>query len=342
MENLTQANRELFRRTPDESFGSLQELTEHCQRHKEQSTDRWRLPQDVVTNPKDGSLMLQVGADGAFLMNDWSFNQLCKLARVSKDTVNRLSPKTANLVFRQTIPARQKPLQILTADDTVRSIHGVAYTRLWNADLLHMLQEFATDFQPPQKASGGGAGLYAGEQDLFCFMIDPTGWAEIEDQAFAPGFFLWNSEVGRRSVGVSTFWFQQVCANHIVWDAVQVEQVSRKHTANVHEALVAIRQTLEKLVEKRDQRKDGFARVMQKAMRTTLGADADEVHKVLAKSGINRSLATKALEIARRHGRFTIFAVVDALTRLALEQEFAGARLEADQKASSLLALAAS
>jgi hypothetical protein len=48
----------------------------------------------------------------------------------------------------------------------------------------------------------------------------------------------WNSEVGCRSVGIQTFWFQAVCANHIVWDAVEVVDFSRKHTANVHECLV--------------------------------------------------------------------------------------------------------
>ena len=40
--------------------------------------------------------------------------------------------------------------------------------------------------------------LYCGEQDLFAFMIDPTGWAEIDGEALAPGFFVWNSEVGKR------------------------------------------------------------------------------------------------------------------------------------------------
>ena len=66
-------------------------------------------------------------------------------------------------------------------------------------------------------------------------MIDPTGWAEIDGQAFAPGFFVWNSEVGKRSLGIQTFWFQKVCQNHIVWDATEVVDFSRKHTANVRE-----------------------------------------------------------------------------------------------------------
>jgi len=130
----------------------------------------------------------------------------------------------------------------------VRSIHGTSYTRLHDAELVHLLQEFAVDFQPPQTAMGGGTELYAGEQDMFAFLIDPAGWAEIEGEAFAPEFFLWNSEVGRRSVGIQTFWFQAVCQNHIVWDAVEVVDFSRKHAANVHESLVAVRQIIESLV----------------------------------------------------------------------------------------------
>jgi hypothetical protein len=86
-----------------------------------------------------------------------------------------------------------------------------------------MVEEYATDFQPPPKGFNGATGLYAGEQDLFVFLIDPTGWVEIDGEAFAPGMFLWNSEVGCRSVGIETFWYQQVCANHIVWDAVAFE-----------------------------------------------------------------------------------------------------------------------
>jgi hypothetical protein len=283
--------------------------------------------------------ILKLGTDGDFLMNDWSFSQLCGLARVNRETVNRLSPETAARVFRETLPSGTKPLQVLADGNTIRSVHGASYTRLWNIDLLNLVSEFATDFTPPQEAAGGGTGLYAGEQDLFVFLIDPAGWTEIGGQAFAPGCFLWNSEVGRRSVGISTFWFQAVCANHIVWDATEVVEFSRKHTANVSDALGGIRRALEQLVQKRDARKDGFARLMQQSLREHLG-DEDEALHVLNDAGIQRKLARQALEIARQQGRFTIFSVVDALTRLAGQLPNAGERLEADQKAAALLKLA--
>ena len=205
MPNLTAASNELFSRSPDERFKSLASLWEYCHAQKEQSTDVWRSPAELRV-AANGGLSLMAGTDG-FYMNNWSFGQLCRLANVSRDTLNRLTPNTARMVFEETMPRDGKPMQLLTQDDRVRSIHGTQYTRLWNADLVMMLREFATDFEPPQEGVEGGTGLYAGEQDLFCFMIDPLGWTEIEGENFAPGFFVWNSEVGRRSLGVTTFWF---------------------------------------------------------------------------------------------------------------------------------------
>ncbi len=346
MPNLKRAHNELFSRTEDEAFSSLPDLLRHCQREKEQSLDRWHAPLAILPEAEAGGLRLTLGNDGEFLMNDWSFGQLCHFAGVSKETVNRLSAQTARTVFAETMPRGNKPLQVFTDDRRVRSIHGVSYTRLYNADLVAMLMEFAIDFQPPQKAADslsgerGGTGLYCGEQDLFAFLIDPTGWTEIDGEAFAPGFFIWNSEVGKRSIGIETFWFQAVCQNHIVWDAVEVVEFTRKHTANVHECLGDIRRIVEGLVAKRDERKDGFVRVIRKAMQTRLGNDAEEALEALAKHGVTKSLAKRALEIAREQGRFTIFSLVDALTRIAGEEKNAGDRVGADVRAARLLQLA--
>lgn len=342
MVNLTRAHEELFRRGPDERFASLQDLLAHCAAEKERSRDRWELPRDLQPLAHEGALKLALGSDGASLgLNDWSFSQLCDLARVSRDTVNRVSADTARRVLEETLPDGKKPFQLFTEDGLIRSIHGTHYTRLYNADLVAILTEFAVDFGPPQTARGGGTGLYCGEQDLFAFLIDPTGWAEIGGQAFAPGFFVWNSEVGKRSVGIQTFWFQAVCANHIVWDATEVVEFTRKHTGKVGEALGDIRRIVEELVAKRDVRRDGFVEVVKKAMKEKLGQDAEEALEILTKQGIGKALAKRALELAEQEGRFTLFSVIDALTRLAQETEFAGERAAADQKASRLLALVA-
>jgi len=111
--------------------------------------------------------------------------------------------------------------------------------------------------------------------------------------------------------------------------------------ANVHEAISNIQQMLARFVQTRDQRRDTFAKVIRKAMSPTLGSKTEEVIEVLHKHGIQKAVADQALKLAAQRGKFTIFAFVDALTRLAGQQPNAGDRTEADARASTLLALAA-
>lgn len=342
MQNLTAASNELFRRSPDERFESLEALGNHCLRRKQLSLDRWHSPGDLRLAPDNQDrLRLGVSDHLQFGLNDWSFSQLCRFAGVSKETVNRLTPETAARVFDETMTrSGNKPFQLYTEGQKLRSFHGTSYTRVFDSDLISLLKDFTVDFQPPQRGMNGATGLYCGEQDMFCFLIDPAGWTEIEGEAFAPGFFLWNSEVGRRSLGIQTFWFQAICQNHIVWDAVEIADFKRKHTANVYDSLKHIRQMIEDLVVKRDERRDGFVKVVVQAMKTSLGEDADAALQTLLKKGFTQSIAKQALAIAEQKGRFTVFSLVDALTRIAGEISLAGDRTEADAKASALLALA--
>jgi hypothetical protein len=342
MSNLTRASHELFRREPDERFPSLAALIEHCRQQREQSRELWWQPDRLATRPVDTLELKLAGGDGAELrLNEWSFSQLCSLCGVHKRTVNRLRADTAAQVFRETLPSGGKPLQVLATEDTARAIHGASYTRLFNVELLDVVAESAEGFQPPPQGVNGGTGLYCGSEDVFAFLIDPDGWVDINGEQFAPGMFCWNSEVGKRSLGVQTFWYQRICGNHIVWDAVQVVEFSRKHTAHVRDSLGEIRDIIHDLVRKRDERRDGFAKVVMKAMGTRFSDSLEEAVADLTKRGIARALAEKSVEYARQRGSLTIFSVVDAITRLTQKTVNAGDRTAMDQKAARLLALAA-
>lgn len=340
MRNLTAASHELFKRTPDETFSSVAALSSHCQTQKENSSVLWHSASEFSTKSLDSqTLVLAKDEDLSLPMNDWSFGQLCRLAGVEKRTINRLTSKTASLVFEETLPQGNKPLQVFTINEQVHSIHGSSYTRLHNAEVLNAVLDAADGFDAPPKGVNGATGLYCGEQDLFCFLIDPTGWIEIEGESFAPGFFVWNSEVGRRTVGIQTFWFQQICQNHIVWDAVEVFDLKRKHTANVYQGLDEIRYAIHRLVAKRDARRDQFAKIVAHAMRERFD-DAEEAQKAAMKAGIGQRMAQRAVELARQQGRLTIFSMVDAITRLSGQIVNAGDRAKIDQQAGSLLELA--
>lgn len=341
MATLMRASRELFRRSPDDRLPDFPALVQHCRRQMDEAAEIWLPPGQLKTSVLDSDRLMLAGGDGAYSMNDWSFSQLCRLAGVTKETVNRLTATTASKVFAETLPRGNKPLQLFAQGESLRSIHPASYTRLYNAQVLDVVGQYATDFQPPPEGFNGATGLYAGEQDMFCFLIDPGGWTEIDGEAYAPGFFVWNSEVGCRSIGIETFWFQAICQNHIVWDATEVVEFTRKHTTNVHESLAAIGRIIEELAAKRDLRRDRFAAVLRQAMETRLGEEVDEVVSLLGEKGIPRKLAKTATELARQEGRFTLFSVVDALTRLSRALVNAGDRTQLDQRIGRLLMLAA-
>lgn len=180
MATLHRAHQELFVVPQMNVFLRSTRCTKKCADDHIASDDLWSRPQDVEISH---DLRLCIDGSSAFNLTDWSFSQLCRMAGVSRDTINRLSAKTASQAFEETLPHSDKPLQLLTTGEHIRSIHGASYTRLWNVELLDMVKEYASDFQPPQVAmDGNSTGLYCGEQDMFAFLIDPTGWTEIEGE----------------------------------------------------------------------------------------------------------------------------------------------------------------
>ncbi len=88
MVTLKRAHEELFRRNPDECFDSFESLYQRCRADREQSEDSWVRPDDLVVTH---DLTLCLGDTPEFQLNDWSFSQLCRMAKVGKDTINRLS-----------------------------------------------------------------------------------------------------------------------------------------------------------------------------------------------------------------------------------------------------------
>lgn len=85
MSTLTQAHNELFRRRPDECFSSVESLIQHCRNEHRESQDRWHLPARLQPTVVGGELSFAAGDDGEFLLNDWSFSQICRLSGVAKE-----------------------------------------------------------------------------------------------------------------------------------------------------------------------------------------------------------------------------------------------------------------
>ena len=115
-------------------------------------------------------------------------------------------------------------------------------------------------------------------------------------------------------------------------------EYNRRHTRNVVNCTDDICRILNRLVRRRDERRDRFADVIAKAMGTKLDKDQENVLKKLRREGIPRSVAQEALKLATERGAFTVFSIVDALTQVSGKMANAGDRLELDQRAGAMLA----
>jgi hypothetical protein len=150
MSNLTRAHHELFQRSPDERFASLRNCKNTANRKGNFSSDCWHLPQSLEPKAVDDRLTVRLGDDGAFLMNDWSFSQLCRLSGVTKGTFNRLSPRHRQPGFaaRRCRPrtSRSSSWRLERREvDARRGLHPAVECGPAGC----CCSEFATNFQPP-------------------------------------------------------------------------------------------------------------------------------------------------------------------------------------------------
>lgn len=253
--------------------------------------------------------------------------------------MNRLTRRMASQIFERTWPQTTRPWEILAAQDRVRDICGFSYARLWNSEVLTVLREFESVWQPPP-AEDLSCGLFHGEQDLFCFLIEPDGWIEFDGSAFAPGVVVSNSEVGRRPLRIQAFWYQAVEHNHLLFDPVFSRPFVRRHVGQVRAGLDQMRRVLEAFQRRRGERREAFARLLRKANRLRLGQRTDEACWLIREARIPARQACAAVEMALQQGRLTLLAIAKALSRLSQSQTFIANRTTLDLRAAKLLALA--
>jgi len=261
MTTLMQANRQWSSRAPDERFTSLIDMQAFKRRVREQSHSKVISSRRLAIEPTPDDVRgLTVAGDrrDPAALTHWSFGQLCSLASPGnspasyfRDT-NMPAPMIAdclnyNLRFTRGI----EDVGILLTEDgpvnELRAVNGPNYGRVWDADIVDLLVDRFGDGINGQWRVPGEFGrrvtvtnenttLYASDRDMFVFLADEENRIEIpgrragQSGSFARGFFVWNSEVGKTTLGAGFFLFDYVCCNRIIWGADQYTEVRIRHT----------------------------------------------------------------------------------------------------------------
>jgi hypothetical protein len=213
-----------------------------------------------------------------------------------------------------------------------------------------LLQLEATGpWQPAPAAFDGSRGLYLGDRDMFAFLVD-NGRRIFETGpggGLSRGFMCWNGEVGDRSIGVTTFFYEYVCGNHRIWGVKGVEELRIAHIyTDPKRAWDKLAVTLKTYAE--SSAEDDEAKV--KAARTfELGATKEEVLDAVFKlqiGGLAKKTVDQAYDLVdgQRSDWYgsprTAWGLAGGITEIARDLPNADDRTAADRAASKVMQIA--
>ena len=366
-DNLMQAHRQWATRPADQRFQSLTDLREsvHARRMASRSVDE-DLGKLLVT--VNGEEIAINGALNGAVPTHWGFQQFAGVLKAPANYLRTLpAPLLASCLNHGLEAARasENPtskFMTISQDEgpaILQSVTSPSYGRIWDADVadaaMRIVERSGGRFYNPkayQVGQMGGepvpSGLYASDRDIFIFMIDGGSRLDIGERAkLNRGFFLWNSEVGSKTFGMTTFMFNEVCGNHIVWGASEVNELVIRHTKNGPYRFDS--EAAPALLNYVDSSAKPMIEGIRKAMDYLLPADEsgtkvseDTLFQFANRNGkFTKGEIKNAIETARREDGDcrTLWQLVQGLTAYARGFDWVDARADLERRAGHLLDL---
>lgn len=365
---LMNANAQWATRPADETFATLDAFTRAMTARKAASMAA-TVERDALHATAIGDEVCLVGKSGVPApMTNWAFGQLAASAKAPAGYLRGLPAKLAaeciEVGLRQrTDDADSAARVLLRKDDDALRLHALTsekYARIWNAELgtaVMRLQDRHPNWQNPEAFRTMTGRLtwgepktlpcaWGGDRDAFIFLCDYTKTVKVDgqDHPLARGFFLENSEVGAGAVRLTTFLFDMVCANLIVWGATDVKMVSMRHVGGVRDRFFGDGSALKALAAFADSSAREDELRIRRARETRIADTLDDARSaVLAKRipGITGTTVSAAYEIAASEPRYgdplSVWGLVNGITEYSQRTAYAGERTALDRAAGRLL-----
>jgi hypothetical protein len=237
-------SRQWASRPDDQKFLDLPSLRDQVAAWRDSSSTIEVLPKDIVIESKPGDadyLKIRV-ADAVVDAGHYSFGQVCQIAGVPAYYAREIPAPLAalNLNFGlKTVDQSAKSAYVMQNGTTLlRGITSTKYGRIFDQDVAEAVMKIAgngtgdTRWKVPGCINWGegtynpfvditkeNTTLYASDRDVFIFLVDDTHPIEVGKLADGSpdlmfrGFYVWNSEVGQRTFGISTMYLRGVCQN---------------------------------------------------------------------------------------------------------------------------------
>lgn len=368
MSTIHRASHQWATRPADQRFLSLTEMNEFKTRVRKFSEGRTVSSRNLEVVAVEGDMrgLQVVGANGGPVNpTNWSFNQLANLVKAPSGYLRSLpSPLAADCLNVGLLSRDVEDVGILTYHDRevdmpigqLSAATGPNYGRVWDQTIIGALMDrfgdgVTGDFKVPGEfgkdvvVDRQNTTLYASDRDMFVFLADEKHRIDIADRrdgksgSMARGFFVWNSEVGSKTFGVSTFLFDYVCCNRIVWGATEYREISIRHTASAPDRFI------EEVAPAIDAYANSSSRnivaAIEAAKNKRVDMDVADFLKKRKFTGRQASAIMAAHMADENRPMETIFDVVTGVTAYARGVGHQDARVDLEREAGKIMDLAA-
>ena len=366
---------EWFSRPDDERFLSLPDLYAAVRARAERATARTVESRAIrVEARRDDAERLALivpGREAPVLPTHWSFGQLCSLVGAPSSYLRDLPAPLAGVNLQHGLLShRAELIKTLEAEDgrvELRAVTGPDYGRIWDHELVAAVMKIAGNgtgdtrwkvpgvldwatmtHNPFVDVTKDTTTLYAGDRDVFLFLVDDTRPIEAgrlpngDPDLYFRGFYCWNSEVGSKTLGIASFYLRAVCMNRNLWGVEGFEEITIRHSKFAaqrfaHEAAPALTNLAQSSPAP-------FIAGVKAARERIVARKDEERESFLRKRGFSKADTTKVIAtVLDEEGRppETIFDFVQGITAIARAKPHQDARLELEGKAKALLDRAA-
>jgi hypothetical protein len=353
-QELYQAHAQWANRPADERFASLEDLLAFTQRQKQNSQESVRQLSDIKLGySHDNELTMNGSGEFAYFSN-WAFGQACRMIGAPASYLRTLPVDMARNCLQYGLERSNEKSLVLTRSSNsansdadkrcVSAFTSDSYGRIWDASVAEGLigaVEGTSWRVPPARSNNGSnnSGLYASDHDMFAFLVNDENPVDVGNAKLGRGFFCWNSETGAATFGLTTFLYNYVCGNHIVWGAEDVRELTIIHRTHAPERFYgAAIPYLNKFVENRSL-DDRIRSVADKAMNYQIGPDLNRVQDWFKNLPFTKKEVTSAWLTGIDQGEDvkTLWGMVQGLTAYARDLEFADKRVNIERRAGALL-----
>lgn len=363
MTTLMQASRQWASRPDDQRFTSLDDMLAFKAHQREISrqsviASRRIEAQPIASDPTHAGLQIVGVHDQPVVPNHWSFGQLCERVKAPASYLRTLpAPMVADLLNYGVFKRDVEDVGILTRgedDQTLAAATGPRYGRVWDYDVIKAIRDrfgdgVTGDFRVPGefgrevRVTKDNTTLYASDRDMFVFLADEKNRIEVPGRrngkpgSLARGFFVWNSEVGSKTLGIGTFLFDFVCSNRIVWGAEGYEEIKIMHFKSAEDRwMEEVAPAIEAYAEKSTQ---GIRQAIEDARAKRVSGDAlDDFLKRRFTAGQVEGI--KAAHFADEDRPMeNLWDVTTGVTAYARGIKHQDARIDLERKAGKIMAM---